>query len=100
MENDHSCKIEDMGSIRIPMFDGKTLRLTNVRHIFCIRNNLISVGEVDMRGFHWKVIDRILTVERGSTVIMKAYKRKNLYILEASTILGEANATMSLEHET
>lgn len=33
-------------------------------------------------------------------MIMKAHKRKNMYILEGSTILGEANATTSLEYET
>ncbi|OAE31482.1 hypothetical protein AXG93_1670s1000 [Marchantia polymorpha subsp. ruderalis] len=31
---------------------------------------------------------------------MKAHKRKNLYILKGSTILGEPNATTSLEYET
>ncbi|OAE32785.1 hypothetical protein AXG93_374s1120 [Marchantia polymorpha subsp. ruderalis] len=56
--------------------------------------------EVDMRGFHWKAVDEILTVERGSTVIMKAHKRKNLYIMEVSTISGEANATTSLDSKT
>ncbi|OAE18207.1 hypothetical protein AXG93_406s1750 [Marchantia polymorpha subsp. ruderalis] len=53
-----------------------------------------------MRGFHWKAVDEVLTVERVPTVILKAQKRKNLYILEGSTILGDANATTSLEYET
>ncbi|OAE25076.1 hypothetical protein AXG93_1163s1110 [Marchantia polymorpha subsp. ruderalis] len=39
-------------------------------------------------------------VERGSTVIMKAHKRKNLYILKGSTIFGEVNSMTSLEYET
>lgn len=33
-------------------------------------------------------------------MLMKAHKQKNLYILEGSIILGEANATRSLENES
>lgn len=65
-----------------------------------MRKNLISLKEVDMRVFHWKTADEILTVEKSSNVIMKTHKRKIMYILKGFTILGEVIATTSLEYET
>lgn len=50
MENDHSCKIDGIGSIQIQMFCEKVLTLTNVEHISSMCKNLISLEEVDMRG--------------------------------------------------
>jgi hypothetical protein len=82
------------------MFDGKVVTLTNVRHIPMMRKNLISLGEVDTKGLHWRALDGILTVENESKVIMKANKQRNLYILKGSTILGEGHAAINSEEET
>lgn len=44
------------------MFDEKNLTLTNVQHISSMRKNLISLGKVDMKKFHWNAGGIIFTV--------------------------------------
>lgn len=50
MENDVACKIIGIGTIRIRMYGGIFMTLTNVRHIPDLKKNLIFVGTLDSLG--------------------------------------------------
>ena len=57
MGNDHSCRIEGIGSIKIQMFDGIVRTVSAVRYVPTMRKNLISLGVLDAKGHQWRVID-------------------------------------------
>ena len=74
MGNDQSCQIEGVGSVKIEMFDGVVRTLENVRFIPELRKNLISLGTLDARGFHYRVSSGVMDVLAGEKVILRATK--------------------------
>ena len=50
--NDASCRVVRIGNIRVKMFDGVIRTLCDVRHVPDVRNNLISLGTLDGKGFN------------------------------------------------
>ncbi|KAL5573220.1 hypothetical protein UlMin_022817 [Ulmus minor] len=73
MGNNVACQIIGIGNISIRMFDGSVKILSGVRHVPNLHQNLISIG---------------------SLVIMKGLKQNGLYVLQGSTITGEAAAAI------
>ncbi|KAL5576887.1 hypothetical protein UlMin_018586 [Ulmus minor] len=73
MGNNIPCQIVGIGNISIRMFDGSVKILSGVRHVPNLHRNLISIG---------------------SLVIMKGLKQNGLYVLQGSTITGEAAAAI------
>ncbi|KAL5567862.1 hypothetical protein UlMin_024437 [Ulmus minor] len=71
--NNIAYQIIGIGNISIRMFDGSVKILSGVRHIPNFHRNLISIG---------------------SLVIMKGLKQNGLYVLQGSTITGEAVAAI------
>ena len=53
MGNDHPCRVEGIGSVKIQMFDGIVRTLTDVRYIPDMRKNLVSLGMLDTKGLEW-----------------------------------------------
>ena len=47
MGNDVSCRVVQMGNIRVKMFDGGIRTLCDVRHVPDLRKNMISLGTLD-----------------------------------------------------
>lgn len=45
-----SCKIAEIGTIKIKMFDRAIKTLTDVRHIPELKRNLISLSTFDLKG--------------------------------------------------
>lgn len=45
-----SCKIAEIGTIKIKMFDRAIKTLTDVRHILELKRNLISLSTFDLKG--------------------------------------------------
>ena len=45
--NGHTCQIEEIGTIRIKLFDGMIRELKDVRYIPQLQKNLISVGTLE-----------------------------------------------------
>ena len=87
--NNVSCKVAKRGTIKIKIYDGMFRALTNVKHISELTKNLISMGVLDEKGYHFKVTNEVLKVGKGAVVMMKGRKyERNLYILEGSTIVG------------
>ena len=64
--------------------------MTNVRYVLNLKNNLISFGTVEAKGFVVSMRDGILKVTSDALVVMKGTKRNNLYYFQCSIIIGMA----------
>ena len=96
MGNDHPCSIDGVGSVKIRMFDGVIRTLQNVRYIPDMRKNLISLGELDARGYGLVVNEGRMSVSMGEKIVIEAVRqRKNLFVLKGSTVRGTVLATVS-----
>ena len=95
MENNMSCKTIGIRSIKIRMHDGIVRTLSNVRHVLNLKKNLISLGTFDYNGSKFSAKGRVLRVSKGSLVVMKGKKVDTLYILQSSTVTGNAPVSMS-----
>ncbi|CAN1182465.1 Retrovirus-related Pol polyprotein from transposon TNT 1-94 [Linum perenne] len=95
MGDNSSCKVAEIGSVQIKMFDGAVRTLTDVRHIPDLKRNLISLSTLDSKGYKYTGEGGVLKVSTGSLVVMKGdMKAANLYHLRGSTVAGKA-ATIS-----
>lgn len=89
MGNNHACKIMGYGTIQIKMHDGALRTLMNVRHVPNLRKNLISLGVLEENGCKIVMEGGILKVVRGSLVVMKGVRHRNLYPLIGKTVTGD-----------
>jgi len=85
MGDEHPCKVEGIGIVRIKMFDGTVRELKEVRYVPQVKNNLISVGVLEALGHGVSVRDGVLKMTRGSMMVLKGARRNNLYYLMGST---------------
>ena len=53
-----------------------------------LKKNLISLGTLDSKGYKVTIESSILNVIRGALVNMKGTRKRNLYFLDGSTIIG------------
>ena len=91
MANDFACDIAGIGSIKLRTHDDRVCTLTGVRHVPSMSKNLISVSLLDSRGFKYSGGDGVLSVYRGSNVILRGFIHGTLYLLEGSTVSSSAN---------
>lgn len=70
--NDHECKVQGIGEVRLKMHDNTYRTLQAVRHIPELKRNLISLGELTRNGYSFKGEGDTLKVSKGSLVCMKA----------------------------
>ena len=71
MDNDVTCKVVDIGIVKIKMWDGVTLTLRDVRHVPALKKNLISLGKLDANRCVIQTDDRAIKVKKGSMVILQ-----------------------------
>lgn len=96
MLNDQPCKIEDVGWVKIRMFDGVNRTLTHVSFIPNMRKNLISLEMLNSYGLEWSSMHGVLYVNLSDKkVVLRKYKHNNMYLLEVTTICGEVHFTRS-----
>lgn len=88
MGKHHACKIMGYGTIRIKMHDEAVRTLRNVRHVPNFRKNLISLGVLEENGCKIILENGVLKVVRGSLVVMKGVRHRNLYPLICETVIG------------
>jgi len=50
MGDDHSCKVEGIGTVRIKLFDGMVRELKEVRYVPRVKMTLISVSTLKVLG--------------------------------------------------
>ncbi|KAG8503063.1 hypothetical protein CXB51_000814 [Gossypium anomalum] len=96
MGNSASCKITGVGTIKVKMFDGVVRTLSDVRHVPELKRNLISLSTFDSKGYRYTTKSGVLKISKGSLVVMKGQRKiANLYVLQGSTVTGDAAVTSS-----
>ncbi|KAG8481615.1 hypothetical protein CXB51_026469 [Gossypium anomalum] len=96
MGNNASCKIAGVGIIKVNIFDGVFRTLSDVRHILELKRNLILLSTLDSKGYRYTVESGVLNISKGSLVVMKGQRKTaKLYVLQGSTITGDATVASS-----
>ncbi|KAI5659494.1 hypothetical protein M9H77_28287 [Catharanthus roseus] len=86
MGNNKVCDIKGIGNIFIKMHDGVSRKLTKVRYVPDLRQNLSSLSYLDSLGLSFKSKNGILRVCKGNLVMLKGFEKETLYILLGKTI--------------
>ncbi|CAL1403297.1 unnamed protein product [Linum trigynum] len=86
MANGDISKIVGKGSVRLWTHDGYVRTLNNVRQIPEMSKNLISLSLLDNKGFNFKGEGGVLSVYKGSKVILKGVMCGALYNLQGSIL--------------
>jgi len=94
MRNDAACQIIGISTVQIRMFDDVVRDLTDVRYVPQIKKNIISVGAVESKGLKVTLKNEILKVTKGSLVVMKGIRDKNLYYLKGSIVTGSLTTSI------
>ncbi|KAG8478350.1 hypothetical protein CXB51_028073 [Gossypium anomalum] len=96
MGNNASCKIAGVETIKVKMFDGVVRTLSDVRHVPELKRNLISLCTLDSKGYRYTAESGVLKISKGSLVVMKGQRKTaKLYVLQGSTVTGDAAVTFS-----
>ncbi|GFZ06118.1 hypothetical protein Acr_18g0002880 [Actinidia rufa] len=84
MANNTSSRVVGRGSVRFRMADGRSVTLTEVRHVPNLRKNLISIGMLDAKGCRFDASGGILRVSKGNKEMLWRKKIGGLYRLEGN----------------
>ncbi|GFZ05774.1 hypothetical protein Acr_17g0013460 [Actinidia rufa] len=90
MANNTSSRVVGRGSVRFRMADGRSVTLTEVRHVPNLRKNLISIGMLDAKGCRFNASGGILRVSKGNKEMLWGKKTRGLYRLEGNVQTGGA----------
>lgn len=74
--------------------------MKHMRHVPQIKRNLISMAMFDQEGFNVIIMNDVLRVLRGDSVVMKGRIRNGIYVLQGTTGKDQSNATISDEDLT
>ena len=66
-----------------------------MRYVSQLKRNLISVGVLEALGLMVSIRDGVLKMTKGSMVVMKGVRRKNLYYLKGSTVTSKVETSSS-----
>ncbi|KAG8474542.1 hypothetical protein CXB51_031315 [Gossypium anomalum] len=96
MGNNVSCKIAGVGKIKVKMFNGVVRILSDVRDVPELKRNLISLSTLDSKGYRYTAESEVLKIFKGSLVVMKGQRKTaKLYVLQGSTVTGDAAVAFS-----
>ncbi|GFS40774.1 hypothetical protein Acr_00g0070470 [Actinidia rufa] len=90
MANNTSTRVVGRGSVWFRMADGRSMTLTEVRHVPNLRKNLISIGILDSKGCSFDASGGILRVSKGNKKMLWGKKTRGLYRLEGNVQIGGA----------
>ncbi|GFS39374.1 transcription regulator [Actinidia rufa] len=90
MANNTASRVVGRGSVRFRMADGRSVTLTEVRHVPNLWKNLISIGMLDSKGCSFEASGGTLRVSKGNKEILWGKKTRGLYRLEGSVQTGGA----------
>jgi len=68
-----------------------------VRYVSQMKKNIISIGAVESKGLKVMLENDFLKVTKGSMVVMKGVRNRNLNYLKDSTVTGVLAAAMMLQ---
>ena len=82
MGNNASCEVEDIGTVRIKMFDGVVRTLGDVKHVLDLKRNLISLNTFDAKGYKYIGEGGVLKISKLALVVIKGHQKTIvLYVL-------------------
>ncbi|GFZ21518.1 hypothetical protein Acr_29g0006800 [Actinidia rufa] len=84
MANNTTNKVVGKGTVQFRMADGRSVTLTEVRHVPKLRKNLISIGMLDSMGCSIAVKGGILRISKGNKEMLRGRKTRGLYRLEGN----------------
>ncbi|GFZ06538.1 hypothetical protein Acr_18g0007080 [Actinidia rufa] len=87
-------RVVGRGTVRFRMADGRSVTLTEVRHVPNLRKNLISIGMLDAKGCRFEASGGILRVFKGNKEMLWGKKTEGLYRLEGNVQTGELLSDM------
>ena len=80
--------MDGRGTVRIKMFDDVFKELSKVTYVSQMKKSIISAGAVESKGLKGTLENGILKVTKGTMVVMKGIRNRNLYYLKSSTVTG------------
>ncbi|KAH9782310.1 hypothetical protein KPL71_008845 [Citrus sinensis] len=95
MGNNAICRVIRIWVIKLKLHDNSILELKQVRHVPDLKRNLISLGMLDQIGCVVKVEQGIMSVVKGSLVLLKGIRKNGLYVLEGTTVTGMVSVSSS-----
>ena len=99
MCNNSSCKIAEIGTIKIKMFNGIIQTLIDVRHILDLKRHLISLSTFDLNRYKFIGESGVINVSKCAFVVMKGKKQySRLYILQGSIVTSVVVSTYFLSN--
>ncbi|GFZ21458.1 hypothetical protein Acr_29g0006200 [Actinidia rufa] len=90
MANNTSSRIVGRGSVRFRMANGRSMTLTEVRHVPNLRKNLISIEMLDSKGCSFDASGGTLRVSKKNKEMLWGKKIEGLYQLDGSVQTGGA----------
>lgn len=87
------CRVVRIGNVKLKMYDGLIYELKQVRHVPECKRNLISLDIIDKIRCIIKVQRGVLSIVKGSLVLLKGTKKSRLYILEDIAIIKEVSVS-------
>ncbi|KAL2250907.1 UNVERIFIED_CONTAM: Retrovirus-related Pol polyprotein from transposon TNT 1-94 [Sesamum indicum] len=80
MANEKRCDIKGIGDISLTFDNGYRMTLKHVRYVPELSHNLISCAALEDDGLEGRWGKGIMKIMKGSLVVFKAEKRRNLYL--------------------
>ncbi|XP_073099673.1 uncharacterized protein [Elaeis guineensis] len=99
MGNHTACKLIEIGTMKIKMFDGVMRILTNVRYVPTLRKSLISLGTLDENGCSYSGSNGVIKMKKGALIVLKGEKIGSLYKLIGKIITDDATVTFSSDKD-
>ncbi|KAL2248429.1 UNVERIFIED_CONTAM: Retrovirus-related Pol polyprotein from transposon TNT 1-94 [Sesamum indicum] len=84
MANEKRCEIEGLGDVSMCFKDGYKMTLKNVRYVPDLSHNLISCAALEEDGLEGRWGKGLMKIMKGSLVVFKAERKRNLYICTVS----------------
>lgn len=81
MVNGSKRKVIGMDTVKMKMFNRVVQTFSNVRHVFNLKKNLVSLNKLDALGYGFPIKNTFMKVGKYSLAIMKVKKIDNLYKL-------------------
>lgn len=94
MRNNVVYEVVGIGNVRLKIHDESVIELRQVRHVPELKKNLISLGMMDHIGCIVRVQNGILSVIKGSQVLLRG-TRKNGHDIEGTTVTREVSVSSS-----
>lgn len=95
MRNNVVYEVVGIGNVRLKIHDEFVIELRQVRHVPDLKRNLISLSMMDQIGCIVRVQNGILSVIKGSQVLLRGTRKNGHDILEGTTVTGEVSASSS-----